>query len=173
MNPALGPFAIAAVLLVVGGAAKAVRPHDTAVALRGAGLPVKDPVVRLGGAAEVALGLVALADVDSVVAFLVAASYGAFFAFVTVALIRRLPISSCGCLGRFETPPTPVHLGVDLGALLAAFAVAFDPSPSPLTIASGQLPESAAYALLVAAGALASLVALTLLPRALAATTPR
>jgi hypothetical protein len=39
MNPALGPYAIAAGLLVLGGALKAVRPTDTAIALGRAGLP--------------------------------------------------------------------------------------------------------------------------------------
>ena len=166
MNPALGPFAIAAILLVVGGALKAVRPHDTAYALRAMALPGSERVVRAGGVAEVALGVAALVTVDPVVAILIAVSYAAFAAFVALALARRLPITSCGCLGRVDTPPTVVHIGVCLGACVAAVGMAIDTAISPLDVVTGDALESAAYVALVAIGALTAYALLAVLPRA-------
>ena len=61
-----GPFAIAAVLLAVGGALKAVRPRDTAQALTAVGLRFPAffsarTAVRVGGAVEAVVGVGALA----------------------------------------------------------------------------------------------------------------
>ena len=82
-----GPFAIAAVLLAVGGAAKAVRPRDTAQALTAVGirfprvLPAR-VVVRIGGAVEAVIGVAALLVGGPVLCALVALSYLAFAGFV-------------------------------------------------------------------------------------------
>lgn len=168
MNPAVGPFAIAALLLVAGGALKAWRPHDTALAARGIRLPASEGAVRFSGAAEASLGVAGLLVVSAPVALLVAASYASFFAFVTLALVRRLPISSCGCFGKADTPPSFVHLGVNLGACVAAVAMAIDRGISPIEVVAEQLPESLVFVVLVAVGVLASFVALTVLPRVLA-----
>ena len=46
MSVLAGPFAIAAVLLAVGGAAKAVRPRDTAQALTAVGMHVPARAAR-------------------------------------------------------------------------------------------------------------------------------
>ena len=168
MNPAVGPFTIAAVLLVLGGALKVLRPHDTAVALQAAGVPTGDHVVRLGAAAEVALGATALVAFGAVPAAFVAASYLVFLAFVTLALTRRLPIASCGCFGKADTPPSLVHAAVNGVAVVCALAMALDPSTSPLDALTDGLPGSAAFGLLVAVGVLAAFLTLTLLPRTLA-----
>jgi hypothetical protein len=173
VSPAIGPFAIVALLLVIGGSAKALRPRNTTIALRGAGLRVGEPAVRAGGAVEAALGFVALTRAGLVIGMLVAASYAAFSAFVAIALVRHLPISSCGCFGRFDTPPTAVHLAVTSGAVVAACMAAFDSTISPLDVATRAAPESVDFVVLVVAGALAAFVALALLPRVLAATATR
>lgn len=171
MNPALGPFAIAAALLVVGGALKALSPHDTAKAMRLMRLPANDSLVRVGGVVELALGIVALVAVDTVVAVLVAISYAAFCAFVTLALVRRTPIASCGCLGKVDTPPSLVHVGVNLGACIAAIGMAFDAAVSPLDVTAEPFPDGAAYVVLVAVGVLLAFAVLTVVPRAIATAT--
>ncbi len=168
MNAALGPFAIAAGLLLVAGVLKAARPHDTAVAVEKMGLPLSDWVVRVGSAAEAALGVLALVVASRLVAALVAASYLLFLAFVVVALARRLPIASCGCFGRADSPPSLVHAGVNLAAVLAAAAVAVDPGRSPLELVGEASLESTAFALLVVVGVAAAGLAVTALPRVLA-----
>lgn len=168
MNPALGPFAIAALLLVVGGVLKALHPHDTALAVRRAGLPGSEGAVRWGGVAEGCVGVAALLTGSVTIALLVAVSYGAFCAFVAVALARHLPIASCGCFGKPDAPPSWLHVGVTIGASMAALAVAIDPTISPLEVVTRHFPESSAFVALVVVGVLASFAILTLLPRMLA-----
>jgi len=170
VNAALGPFAIAAGLLLVAGVLKAGRPHDTAVAVRKLGLPLPDWAVRVGAAAEAALGVLALVLASRVVASFVAASYLVFLTFVVIALVRALPIASCGCFGRADSPPSLVHVGVNVAAVLAVIVVAVDPGRSPLELVGGAPLEGAAYALLVVVGVAASGLALTTLPHVLALT---
>jgi hypothetical protein len=165
VNPALGPFAIAALLLMIGGIAKAVRPGDTAVAVEAMGLPGGDTAVRLGGCVEVVLGLAALITVDVPIAVLVAISYAAFCGFVSIALARRLPIASCGCFGRTDTPPSWLHVGITAGACVAAIGMTLDATDSPIDLATGHGASSAAYVVLVVAGVLTSFALLTVIPR--------
>lgn len=101
-----------------------MRPADTARAMARMGLPSARPLVRLGGAAEVAVGSAALLVGGRLTSALVAASYLAFSIVVAFALRSGDPLSSCGCFGRPDTPPTRVHLAVTgLLALAAAVAV--------------------------------------------------
>jgi hypothetical protein len=142
VNPLAAPVLAAAALLVLAGAPKVVRPADTARALRSVGRPVPVVLVRLGGAAEAGLGVVALVAGGRVTSALVAASYLGFTGFVLLALRTGGVLSSCGCLGRPDTPPTRTHVIVTAGfALLAAGAAAG--SPVGLTRWSGVTPGDA------------------------------
>jgi hypothetical protein len=130
----IGLYLIAAGLLCVAGVAKATRPDDTARAMAALvptspSLPVMRRVVRVGALAEAALGAVALAFPRPVTAGLVALSYVAFFVVVAWARRRGGPLATCGCFGRPDTPPTAVHLLVDLGLAAAAVAVAAGAPP--------------------------------------------
>ena len=121
----IGLYLIAAGLLVVAGSAKAARPDDTARAAgallpSSPGLPLLRRVVHVGALAEAALGAVALAFPRPATAGLVAASYLGFFGVVAYARRRRRALATCGCFGRPDTPPTALHLAIDL--LLAAVA---------------------------------------------------
>lgn len=167
MNVAIGPFAIAAALLIVGGVAKAVRPGDTARALSLAGVPVPAQLVQVSGALEAGLGAWALFSADRLPAALVAASYFGFSVFVAVAMARRLPIASCGCFGRVDTPPSTVHLAIDAAAVAVAIAVVSDPGDGLRLVLENQPALGVPFAVLVVAGTAAALVALTALPRAL------
>lgn len=167
VSPAVGPFTIAAALLVLGGVAKALRPGDTATALRGIGLPGSRVIVRVGGAAEVALGAVAIIVGGLVPAVLVGLSYLAFAAFVVVALVRRAPIATCGCFGRADTPPSLVHVGVNVAAVAAAVAFAVHPDGALVEVLRDQPLAGVPYLLLVATGVFAAFVALTALPTVL------
>ena len=60
VNTLAGPLAIAAVLLAAGGVAKVRTPLDTARALQGVGIGATALMVRVGAAAEVVLGVLAL-----------------------------------------------------------------------------------------------------------------
>lgn len=111
-------------LLGGAGALKVARPAPTAGALRQLGIPASGTAVRIGAAAELAVATAAIVDGSRPFAALVALSYLAFAAFVAAALRRHVPLSSCGCFGVEDTPPTAVHLAVNLAAAATAGAVA-------------------------------------------------
>ncbi len=127
----IGVYLIAAGLLVAAGAGKAARPDDTARAMV-ALVPGKPSFrlvrwsVRVGALAEAALGLAAIAFPRPATAALVALSYLCFFGVVAFTRRRGGPLATCGCFGRPDTPPTGLHLIIDLGLAAAALAVAAD-----------------------------------------------
>jgi Methylamine utilisation protein MauE len=169
-----GPFAIAAALLVVGGALKAVRPGDTAHALLAVGLALPRSIaprllVRLGGLAEVVVGAGALATGSPVFASLVALSYLVFAAFVVVALRSGRPISSCGCFGKVDTPPSLVHVVIDLIAAGVALAAVFVGEVAlPDTVAAQPL-AGIPFLVLCAIGPYLVFLSFTALPKTMAA----
>lgn len=132
------PFLAASVLLAGAGAAKLWRPDDTARALLAAGLPGHRRLVRAGAAAEVAVGVAAVAAPGSVTGGLVGAAYGAFACFVAAALVKGWPLSSCGCFGRPDARPGYPHLLLDAGAAVVAvwWAVAAPGRIGPLFVHS-------------------------------------
>ena len=97
---------------------------------------------------------------------LVALSYLAFSAVVAYAWHRGGPLATCGCFGRADTPPTTVHLLLDL--VLAASAAAFALSaPHHGTILSVMAHQPwSGVPLLFAAGVGASITFLALSPLA-------
>jgi methylamine utilization protein MauE len=170
-----GPFVIAAALLVIGGALKAVRPGDTAHALTEV-LELHLPsfvrprqLVRLGGALEAVVGVGALVAGGPVFAALVSASYLAFTGFVVVALRSGKPISSCGCFGKVDTPPSVVHVVIDLAAAAVAGAAVFTGGVAlPDTVADQPL-HGVPFLLLSAIGLYLVFLSFTSLPKTMAA----
>ena len=164
-----GPFIVTAALLGAGGALKVHRPAPTARALREVGLPASPALVRVGAAAEVAIAAGALVDAGRLFAALVAVSYLGFAAFVLAALRRGVPLSSCGCFGVQDTPPTGLHLGLNLAAAAVAGAVALGWAAggglAALTAMDGSLLLRGAFVVLTAAATWFAYVALTALPR--------
>ena len=158
---------IAVVVLALGGMFKAVSPGDTATALRGAGLPGWPVLVRAGGVFEIAVAVFALATGNRAAAALVLVSYLAFTGFVAVALKRELPISSCGCFGKADTPPSILHLVVNLAAAAAALAVMIDPGVAIADVVAVQPLGGAPFLVLVATGVSLTFLTLTRLPRLL------
>lgn len=164
-----GPFAIAAALLALGGAAKAVQPSDTAHALRTLGIPGAPLLVRAGGVAELVIGVGALVYGLRPFAVLVAVSYAGFAAFVALALRRGEPISSCGCFGKADTPPSLTHVIVNVAAALVAVGVAVDPVGGIADIVGDQPLVGTPFLVLLAVGVYLTFLVLTLLPRTLSA----
>jgi hypothetical protein len=106
------PLLIASALLAIAGAPKAADPTNTVGALRSVGIRVAPVTVRLFGVVEAALGIATLVTGARWLAALVALSYAGFSAFLVVALRKGGAVSSCGCIGRADTPPTRSHLAV-------------------------------------------------------------
>jgi hypothetical protein len=117
------PLLVASTLLVLAGAPKAARPTNTVGALRSVGLRLPSTAVRVFGAAEAVLGIATMVSGGRLLAAPVALSYSGFSAFLVVALRRGGAVSSCGCVGRGDTPPTRAHLAVT-AALALTSAVA-------------------------------------------------
>jgi hypothetical protein len=121
MSLLVGPALVAAALLALAGAQKLLDPSMTVGALRALGLPSAPPLVRLGAAVELGLAVNAVVVGAGAVWLLIAASYLLFAGFVLLALRRGAPVGTCGCFGRADTPPHPLHVGLDV--VLAAVAV--------------------------------------------------
>ncbi len=138
MHVLCGPFAAFALLLALAGVAKAIAPLPTVRAMRSVSLPSSAALVRLLGAAEAVLAVVALVVAGPVPAALIAVSYASFAAFVRVAQLRGGAVSSCGCFGKPDTPPTGMHVLVNALAAAVAAAAAIWPARSPL----GELTHS-------------------------------
>jgi hypothetical protein len=169
-----GPFAIAAVLLAVGGAAKALRPRDTAHALGAVGM--KFPrwlpgrvVVRIGGAVEAVVGVAALLVGGPVLCALVAASYLAFAGFVVVALRTGAPISSCGCFGKVDTPPSVVHVVLDVAFAAVAAVAAFVGDVALPDVLADQPLAGVPFVMLLVIGCSLVFLAFSSLPKTMAA----
>jgi hypothetical protein len=160
-------LAMAAALLVAGGGAKLFDAAPTRGALRAAGLPSGRVVVTALAIWEMMVGATALAIPGPVAPLAVAATYAGFTAFVGYALARDLPLQSCGCFGRTDTPPSVIHLVVDATAALAAvFAAGSDPLFDRITANPG---AGLAEAMFVAVGAYLMYLMLAELPATLAA----
>jgi hypothetical protein len=125
------PFLAAAIVLAGAGAAKLARPTDTAKALRDAGMPLGRRAVRVGAAGEIAVAVATLLWSSPIGAALVALSYTSFAVWVVTALRRGWALSSCGCFGKPDTPPTRAHAALDAAAALCALVWAVE-SPGSL-----------------------------------------
>ena len=160
-----GPFLIAAVLLAGAGVAKALDPAATVGALRGFGVRVPPTVVRVGGGAEVVIAVIAAVTGNRAAVLAVAGSSLVFTVFVVAARVRRLPIGSCGCFGKIDTPPSTVHVVLNAGAVVAAIGVLTGDGRGLDDALSRQPLGAAPFVLLVLVGAYAAFTALTVVPQ--------
>jgi len=169
--PALtAPALAAATLLALAGAQKLLDPTMTVGALRSLHLPSFPVLVRAGSAVELALGVAAASIGGSALWVLVAFSYSAFAVFVLVALRAGTMLGSCGCFGREDTPPNPIHVGLNL--VLAGFAGAaarWSPT-APVEVLIDHPGQGVVVAGLVALAVYLLYAAYVVLPRTLAAT---
>lgn len=163
-----GAYLAAALLLVAAGLAKVRRPADTSIALRRAGLPVPEWAVRAGAAAEVAAGCWAFTS-GRAAAGLVALSYLGFAGFVALALRRGSPVSSCGCFGKADSPPTVSHVVLNLAAAATAAWGAFHAHPDVVSVLRHQPLAGVPLVLLMGAAAYLAYLVVAVMPKTLAA----
>jgi len=124
MAPASAPVLAAALLLVVAGVGKVRRPSYTVGALRSVRLQTGARSVRALGMAEMAIGLAAFVVSGPVPSALIGLSYLGFAGFLVLALRKGGAVSSCGCLGRPDTPPTRTHAAVTTALGIAGLVAA-------------------------------------------------
>ncbi len=170
-----GSFVAAALLLGLGGALEVWRPATTLGALRAMGLPASVGAVRLGGVCAAVMSLGAVVSLSRPFALAVSVSYLLLGGFVLAALARDVPLQSCGCFGRQDTPPTVGHLVLDVAAAVVAGVVALAPGtrgwaslrldPNPVTMS--------VFAVLTVAATVFTYLALTTIPHPLAGSRTR
>lgn len=139
--------AIFSLLLILTGIAKLRRPNDTARALGAMNIPMPRVATGLLASMEVIVGAGALVLGSSLLLGVQAGLYTLFLAWVAAALVKEVPIASCGCLGREDTPPYWGHVILNVVAV-AASATAAITGQVPI---SG-FPELAAFLLVVVVG---------------------
>jgi hypothetical protein len=163
MSAVAGPVFAASLLLAFAGVAKLRRPSGTVGALRAAGIAAPMWLGRAVGLAELAVATWSLAAGTGPASAAVAVTYLGFAAF-SVRLMTTAGSASCGCFGESDTPASSTHVGVNLVLGLLAAGAAIDPPGSLVEVLDGQPAGGAALLMLVALGAWASYLALTLLP---------
>jgi len=159
-----GPVVVVSVLLALAGAMKIAQPASTSGALRAMRLPSSLGLVRTLGAAELVIAVGAGITFERPLLALLAALYLAFAAFVAAALGAHKPLQSCGCFGRADTPPSIVHLGLNVTAAGAALLAAATSTPSLGDTLSDQPWDGLPFALLVAVSVYLCVTMLTVLP---------
>jgi len=165
MDVVVAVHAAAALLLLVAGIAKIVRPGPTADLLASLGLPAGERLARGIGVVESAVGIVAL----GVGGPWPAAATGGFYVAFVVVVVRAIGAgaTSCGCFGRVDAPPSWIHVIGNL--VLAAVSFAAIGGDTPVEVMDGQPAGGLGFVLLVGVLAGLSLVAFTALPEALGA----
>jgi hypothetical protein len=116
------PYWTAALMLIVAGIPKVVDPTPTALVAQGTGLPSSAVVVRALGLVELVVGAGAIFLGGPWFAALVGACYLGFAVVVLRGLIRG-DMDSCGCFASDDSPPSPLHVGIDLALALVAAVV--------------------------------------------------
>jgi len=164
-----GPALVVALLLALAGAQKLIDPTMTVGALHALRLPSSPLLVRVGSAAELALGIAAVVVGGAALWWAVAASYLAFGAFVVAALRHGTMIGSCGCFGREETPPHWSHVALDAGLAGVAVLTAQRSPGSPLDALADDPAVGVAVTALSAVALFLLYAAFVELPRTLAA----
>ena len=159
-----GWFFLSAALLLVSGGAKLADPVPTSGALRVAGLASGSGVVYTLAVAEIATGASSLLAGGALAGWALAALYGSFGLFVAYALHRHIPISSCGCFGKVDTPPSFMHLILNFGGLVGGVWAAVTSGPSLISVLAEQPLAGVPYLAFVAAGTYAAYLLLTILP---------
>lgn len=160
-------YFIAAALLVLSGGSKLIDPAPTQGALRTAGLPAGSWTAPALGTLEI-VAAIAGTILGGPASAVVGVLYLSFAVFVAIALKRELPLQSCGCFGRDDTPPTRGHLLFNTVSAVAAFGVAAG-GESPFALLADQPLAALPYAAFVALGVWVVYLLLAELPQTLAA----
>lgn len=159
--------AIALGLIGMAGVAKLVNPEPTVGVLEAARLPSSQALARALGGIEIAAAMIGL-SVGGATVGLGAILYLGFTFFTLGAVLNRVPVQSCGCFGRGDTPPSWLHVVYNaIAASALGWVAATGGSSIPWDSPTIQL---AGYLAFAGIGVYASYLFLSVLPRTLALT---
>lgn len=165
-----GLYLAVTALLALGGGLKVVRPTETATALAALGLPSQPYLVRGLGIVEIAIGTAAFLTSHPIASLLTASAYVSFAVFVLAARRAETPVQSCGCFGKAETPPSLIHITVNLAAAGIAAMTAARPNTRLIELLADQPGSGVPLLLLTGVIIYLLYVAITALPQTLRAT---
>lgn len=155
----------AALLLIVAGLAKILRPVPTAGLLASFGLPEVPAAVVVIGVVESIVGILALAVGGPALAVATGALYVGFIVVASRALATGA--GSCGCFGRIDTPPSWIHVIGNAAFAVVSFVAAAGRTPAQ--VMADQPAGGVGFVLAAGVTAGLALVAFTAVPEALAA----
>ncbi len=156
--------AVALTLLAASGIAKLADPDPTVGAMRAARLPSSRLISRSLALVEI---LTALAGLVWGGVWLVGALglYVGFTLFTFMAVQRKIPVQSCGCFGKDDTPPTWAHVVFNgLSSLALGYLIVVNQAPVPWSEPVGEVLLYSVFGLI---GAYLSYLLLAQLPRTL------
>ena len=169
MTAAAGPLWVFAGLLGLAGALKIATPAATQGALRQSRLPESRMAVRLLGLAELAVGVWAIASGSAAAGMATAVFYLGFTLFVVNALVRDLPVASCGCFGKQDTPPSWIHVTITVLGVAAGVLAAGTAPGTPSEVLGRANGSAFAFLLLTGTAFAFAYMSLTTLPKTLGA----
>ncbi len=170
---AVGWSHLSAALLLISGGTKLVDPDPTSGAMRAAGLPASRWVVAALGSWEIVAGSLALGIGGTLGGSALFVTYAGFAGFIAYALRNRLPIQSCGCFGRADTPPSFAHIGVNVLSAASGLWLMTAGGGDLMTTLRDQPLAGLPYLGMVAFGVYALYLVLAELPRTLSLTEAR
>jgi uncharacterized membrane protein YphA (DoxX/SURF4 family) len=152
-------------LLTASGIAKLVDPAPTTGAMKAARLPASRFISYALGLVEVVAAVTALV-VGGLAVIAAALLYLAFAVFTFSAVRKRIPVQSCGCFGRDDTPPNAVHVVYNTIASISLFTLAvLSHTPVDWSLPTAEL---ALYLSFIVIGVVASYLVLARLPQVMA-----
>jgi hypothetical protein len=107
-------------LLAVSGVLKLRHPESVQPLLAVLHIPLWLQRGRAVGLIELCVGIGAVVTAARSLIIAEAAAFGFFALVIGYVLAARIPLTSCGCAGARETPPSILHVGVDVAAAGAA-----------------------------------------------------
>ena len=155
----------AALLLIVAGLAKILRPVPAAELLASFGLPEVTAAVVVIGVVESAVGVLSLAVGGPLLAVATGTLYVGFIVVVSRALATGA--GSCGCFGRIDSPPSWIHVVGNAVFAVASFIAAAGRTPEQ--VMADQPANGIGFVLAAGVTAGLALAAFTAVPEALAA----
>jgi hypothetical protein len=122
---------LGSLVLFAAGTVKLLRPLPAVRALQAIGLPATPTLVRAGAAMEVVLAMLSAGSTSPVGPAGVTLAYLGFTVFVVVARRRGTAVRSCGCFGKADTPPSMIHIALDMLFATGAALVAVSAGRTP------------------------------------------
>ena len=139
MSPLAGLSYAAAALLFAAGAAKAVTPASTRIALRSAGFPSSALAARGLGVAEVAIAIAAICVGNAITVAVLALGYLGFAGFARLLQVKTRGAAPCGCFGASSAPVGTLHVVINVLVAIGVAIAALDAS-GPIWSAAAATP---------------------------------